>query len=134
MQKIFYSFVITTVGSIIAYIVHDPKFGMDDANITLNYAENIANGYGYVYFIGGEKVEGSTSLIWTLINAFFFKFLDSPELFISIFSFFLTTIIVYQVLFFSNVLSEPSFLTMRSKFCIILPIKKNPWLLNWSSR
>lgn len=132
MQKIFYSFAITTIGSIIAYIVHDPKFGMDDANITLNYAENIANGYGYVYFIGGEKVEGSTSLIWTLINALFFKFLDSPELFISIFSFFLTTIIVYQVLFFSNVLSEKLSLNLNtSNLLISFLFIVNPIFFTW---
>lgn len=46
----------------------DPLFGFDDANITQAYARNIANGHGYVYNIGGERVEGSTSLIWTAIN------------------------------------------------------------------
>jgi hypothetical protein len=46
----------------------DPANGFDDANITMNYAENIANGHGYVYFVGGERVEGSTSPLWTLIN------------------------------------------------------------------
>ena len=44
---------------------------MDDANITLNYAENIS-GFGYVYYVDGEKVE-DRSLIWTFINVIFFK-------------------------------------------------------------
>ncbi|MBC8124787.1 MAG: hypothetical protein H7X70_03555 [Candidatus Kapabacteria bacterium] len=42
--------------------------GIDDANITYAFADNIANGNGYVF--GKEdavQVEGSTSLAWTLI-------------------------------------------------------------------
>jgi arabinofuranosyltransferase len=43
--------------------------GIDDADITLTYARNLAEGYGYVYRPGGERVEGSTSLAWTLLCA-----------------------------------------------------------------
>ena len=39
--------------------------GIDDAAITRNYAENIAAGHGFVFNIGGERVEGATSLLWT---------------------------------------------------------------------
>lgn len=46
--------------------------GIDDANITQVYARHLAQGHGYVYNIGGEWVEGSTSLLWTLINTAFF--------------------------------------------------------------
>jgi hypothetical protein len=40
---------------------------VDDAQITLTYAQNIASGEGFVFSRGGERVEGSTSLLWTLI-------------------------------------------------------------------
>ncbi len=43
--------------------------GIDDAAIVHVYARNIARGLGFVFNPGGEHVEGSTSLIWTLINA-----------------------------------------------------------------
>ncbi|QAX32118.1 hypothetical protein [Leisingera sp. NJS204] len=43
--------------------------GIDDAAITRSYSENIANGHGFVYNIGGERVEGATSFLWTLILA-----------------------------------------------------------------
>src|SRR5690349_10036664 len=46
-----------------------PDHGIDDADITMVYAHNIANGHGYVYTPGGERVEGSTSLAWTLVCA-----------------------------------------------------------------
>jgi hypothetical protein len=49
-----------------------PRHGIDDADITLVYARNIALGHGYVYFPGGERVEGSTSLSWTLLCALLF--------------------------------------------------------------
>ncbi|MDX2177294.1 MAG: hypothetical protein SF028_12575 [Candidatus Sumerlaeia bacterium] len=44
-----------------------PLVGIDDACITMRYAINIANGFGFVYQAGGERVEGATSLLWTLL-------------------------------------------------------------------
>lgn len=49
--------------------VLEPWPGFDDANITMNYAQNIAGGEGYVYYAGGERVEGSTSPLWTAVAA-----------------------------------------------------------------
>ena len=42
--------------------LHNPLTGIDDANIYFVYARNLANGHGFVYNIGGERVEGFTSL------------------------------------------------------------------------
>ena len=56
--------------------------GIDDANIYFVYAKNVASGHGFVYNIGGERIEGFTSLLWTLICAFAFKFSRHPELFL----------------------------------------------------
>lgn len=41
----------------------------DDAMITLQYARNLAEGHGLVWNAGGERVEGFTSPLWTLICA-----------------------------------------------------------------
>lgn len=57
-----------------------PLTGIDDANIYFVYAKNLANGYGFVYNVGGERVEGFTSLLWTLICALAFKFSSHFEL------------------------------------------------------
>ena len=54
--------------------------GIDDANITQIYGRNIAAGHGYVYTPGFERVEGSTSLLWTLINAAAYSVTARPEL------------------------------------------------------
>jgi len=48
--------------------------GIDDANIYLVYMRNLAQGDGLVYNIGDERVEGFTSLLWTLVGAFFYLF------------------------------------------------------------
>jgi arabinofuranosyltransferase len=50
-----------------------PLIGIDDANIYFVYAKNLANGHGFVYNVGGERIEGFTSLLWTLIAALTFK-------------------------------------------------------------
>jgi arabinofuranosyltransferase len=59
-----------------------PLIGIDDANIYFVYARNLANGSGFVYNIGGERVEGFTSLLWTLISMLAFRFTAYPELFL----------------------------------------------------
>ncbi|HYE85160.1 MAG TPA: hypothetical protein VEA16_02305 [Vicinamibacterales bacterium] len=46
-----------------------PLVGYDDANIFFVYARNLLDGHGFVYYPGGERVEGFTSLAWVLICA-----------------------------------------------------------------
>ncbi len=36
----------------------------EDAFIYFRFAENIANGYGYVFNVGGERIEACSGLIW----------------------------------------------------------------------
>ena len=48
--------------------------GIDDAAITRSYSENIAHGHGFVYNIGGERVEGATSFLWTILVAISYLF------------------------------------------------------------
>ena len=56
-----------------------PLTGIDDANIFFTYASHLADGEGFVYNRGGERVEGFTSLLWTLICAFAFLVRAEPE-------------------------------------------------------
>ncbi len=52
----------------------------EDAFIYLRFAKNIADGWGYVFNIGGERVESGTSLIWVMLLALFIKLPLSPIL------------------------------------------------------
>ncbi|MBK9927443.1 MAG: hypothetical protein IPP66_19410 [Anaerolineales bacterium] len=56
-----------------------PLTGIDDANIFFVYAKNVSSGYGFVFNIGSEKVEGFSSLLWTLICVVVFKLSTRPE-------------------------------------------------------
>jgi arabinofuranosyltransferase len=57
------------VGSVVALAARFgwPTAGVDDADIFLVYAKNFSAGHGFVYNVGGERVEGFTSLLWVLI-------------------------------------------------------------------
>jgi arabinofuranosyltransferase len=55
-----------------------PSPGIDDAYIFFVYARNLADGHGFVYNVGGEAVEGFTSLLWTLICALAFRVWSTP--------------------------------------------------------
>lgn len=57
-----------------------PLTGIDDANIFFVYARNVASGHGFVYNVGGERVEGFSSLLWTLICTVAFSLSSTPEL------------------------------------------------------
>jgi hypothetical protein len=59
--------------------VDGPIVGFDDANIFFVYARNVAHGHGFVFNPGGERVEGFTSLLWTLLLVPFFYFSLAPE-------------------------------------------------------
>ncbi|WP_157033291.1 hypothetical protein [Loktanella sp. S4079] len=69
--------------------------GIDDAAITRSYSQNIANGHGFVYNIGGERVEGATSMLWTLILVLPYLFNDNPEITILTITAIFTTVAVY---------------------------------------
>jgi hypothetical protein len=56
-----------------------PWLGIDDANIFFVYAEHLAGGEGLVYNMGGERVEGFTSLLWVLLCGLWFSQVARPE-------------------------------------------------------
>lgn len=51
--------------------------GIDDANIYFVYMQNFAEGFGFVYNPGEERVEGFTSLLWTIIGGGLFSMMGS---------------------------------------------------------
>src|SRR5690349_2759603 len=52
----------------IAAALRVASFTIDDAYISFRYAENLANGNGLVYNVG-ERVEGYTNFLWTVLLA-----------------------------------------------------------------
>jgi hypothetical protein len=70
--------------SVVSFLVlaefNYPLTGIDDANIYFVYAKNLAGGHGFVYNVGGERVDGFTSPLWTLISALAFRWSSHPEM------------------------------------------------------
>ncbi len=90
---------VTALLSAFTWAVLNPGIGFDDANITQNYARNIANGLGYVYYAGGERVEGSTSALWTALNVLGYLVTDTPETLFAAMGFAFTTgMVVFTIL------------------------------------
>lgn len=52
--------------------------GVDDANILFVYSRHLAAGEGLVYNIGGERVEGFSSMLWMLLTAIGYLFTAAP--------------------------------------------------------
>jgi hypothetical protein len=81
VQLVFIAAIVAAVGSLCAWMMLDrPATGIDDADIFFVYARNMAEGHGFVYNIGGERVEGFTSLLWTLICTGLFRFTERVEI------------------------------------------------------
>ncbi len=71
---------VAALGAALAWLLLGrPATGIDDADIFFAYARNLAEGHGMVYNVGGERVEGFTSLLWTLVCAGFFRLFDAVE-------------------------------------------------------
>jgi arabinofuranosyltransferase len=74
-----------------------PAIGIDDANIFFTYAKHFAQGEGFVFNTGGEKVEGFTSLLWVLACSAFFSLFSHPEVLILLFLLLVTSLTVTLV-------------------------------------
>ncbi|MEO1457675.1 MAG: hypothetical protein AAFV49_08935 [Pseudomonadota bacterium] len=95
-------------GSALAWALggQPPIIGIDDAAIMRAYAENIANGAGYVYNVGGERVEGATSLLWTGLLTLAYLLSPEPEILIVLLAAGLTIVSVLAMLRLVRVLAR----------------------------
>lgn len=108
-----------------------PQTGVDDANITFSYSENLAAGHGLIYGHNPERVEGFTSMLWTLLCALVFK-LGLGERGVLILSVFLLCIV--QILFLSIVRSHAAAKGQKSLFyeCVyLLLVMSSPSYILW---
>lgn len=81
---------VSLYGAALTFQALQPTVGFDDANIAHAYASHIAAGHGYVYNVGAERVEGSTSISWTLLNSLVFLLFEQAEPMLFLLSFLMT--------------------------------------------
>ena len=111
-----------------------PTYGIDDANIYFVYMKHLANGQGFVWNVGSERVEGFTSLLWTLIGAGFYKL--SGENFVwplLILSFILTYTAICRLLFFIRRCNHTEDRLLTDTDCIMMALLLFPLgFLEWN--
>ncbi|MCH9032837.1 MAG: hypothetical protein IIB00_11350, partial [candidate division Zixibacteria bacterium] len=56
-----------------ALTIHVWDYEMDDAFITFKYSENLADGYGLVFNIDSDPIEGYSNFLWLLALSMVFK-------------------------------------------------------------
>lgn len=91
-------FAVLLGSTLVWWLLGCPATGIDDADIFFVYARNFAHGHGFVYNIGGERVEGFTSMLWTLICSGFFRFSQHVEIPLYLFNLLLGTLAVWACL------------------------------------
>jgi len=96
--RIVISVLTVVTGALISWYTNGQSLmGIDDANIYMVYMQNLADGYGFVYNAEGERVEGFTSLLWTLLGALVFTFSDTPNIVLLTFNIFFVSVALYHV-------------------------------------
>jgi arabinofuranosyltransferase len=130
LSVLFYVLLLT----ILSWLINgETLIGIDDANIYMVYMRNFANGYGFVYNIGGERVEGFTSLLWTLIGSVFFYISKYPEKFLLLVNVILISYTLYDV---SNYLDsedkDKSSLFGKKSIFFLATIAVTPGFIDWS--
>ena len=107
-----------------------PLTGIDDANIFFTYASNLAGGEGFVYNAGGERVEGFTSLLWTLICAIAFLVRAEPEpLLLGISSMLLATALYQASRFLAESITTPGRKTRADWLTLSMLLALATWAL-----
>lgn len=115
------------------FIYDQPLQGIDDANIYFVYAKNLAEGNGFVYNTGGERVEGFTSMLWTLMLSFFYL-LGPMELLALITNYLLVSYSLYRLSLLADKLSTGQAYAYMSlpSWLILLFIVLIPGYLDWT--
>lgn len=70
-----------------------PLFGIDDADIFFVYARNIMHGHGFVYNVGGEHVDGASSLLYLFLCCLIWPISSHPEVTLLLVNFIFVAII-----------------------------------------
>ncbi len=92
---------VVTLMTFVSWWINDQSLiGIDDANIYFVYMKNVANGNGFVFNVGGERVEGFTSLLWTLIGSVVFRLSSNPELILILISVLVVSFSLWRMVVF----------------------------------
>lgn len=108
--------------------LHHFNAGIDDSNIYFVYVRNIFEGQGFVYNPGGPRVEGFTSLLWTLILTAIYsiRFLPFETTVLALCFLITTTTVFLYFRFFKSLFDE------LGAWLLVLFILFIPGFIDWS--
>lgn len=75
----FWAIVTASAAGLIGHCLVLARYTVDDAFISFRYARNLVEGHGLV-FNPGERVEGYTNFLWTIVHALGLRWGADPEL------------------------------------------------------
>lgn len=132
IKLLFILFLVLT-GTYISYHINGKSFiGIDDANIYMIYMRNVANGHGFVYDVGGERVEGFTSTLWCIIGAVGYLFSNHIHFGLLIINILVVTFSLWRlVVFVDEFYGEKQTLTPPSLF-ILGALLVLPGYIDWT--
>jgi hypothetical protein len=128
---------ITSITFLSSYSLNFDKltFGIDDSDIFLVYAKNLAQGHGFVYNIAGEHVEGFTSLLWVLIAAVLYLCTQSPEFLLLLFNIVLLTLVITKATDFVFLefcaLKNANITKLLMCICFVFTVISSPRYITW---
>ncbi len=134
VKLFFLSLGLVLFGATLAFYVNGfPVNGIDDANIYMVYMRNFAKGLGFVYNIGGERVEGFTSLFWTILGSGFYKFADSIGVFLIGINLLVISYTLYRYLrYFEKAYSNDSNILLAIQLLLVGLLLAIPGFFSWT--
>lgn len=131
--KLFVVFLYVSIAGLLSWFSNYRSVkGIDDANIYFVYMRNLANGNGFVFNIGGERVEGFTSLLWTLIGGVVFKFFSQPEPVLIIISVLLVSYSLWRILLFLDYSNKEDIRFSASSILLLGLLLVVPGYFDWT--
>jgi len=129
-----FSLALTTAAALIYYLMYRlPLLGIDDANIYFTYMKNFADGLGFVYNQGGERVEGFTSILYTLIGSAIFLFTNNIETVLYIINILAVSYLIFKVSVFIYNLNDRKYNISAITLLLTLLLFVMPGYFFWTT-
>jgi arabinofuranosyltransferase len=122
------------ISTIFVHITHESWiWGIDDSMIYKTYMKNLSTFGEFVYNEEGERVEGFTSILWTLIGSLFYYINNNPSYLFIFFNILLVTIVLIKSL---KLIEKKSFISdinpFEVKILFLMMIFLIPGFIEWN--
>jgi arabinofuranosyltransferase len=136
IKKPLHFFAILAIVSVFTFaywkLYQEPALGIDDANIYFVYAQNAAEGNGFVFNAGEERVEGFTSFLWTIIATGLYAFSEHFGTIMLILNIFIISYTLYRAIRLINLLIPNRYFLSPAAILFLALILLIPGYVEWT--